>query len=155
MKFKERVKYNFVFRTGNNESAVVGSGIYPFYHLGFYADKRLNRKSAIQFGTELFLTKSSIDFIKYQSVAYPELNLDPNTDYKRVGIFVGHELFINRISLETQIGYYVYKPFKSDAALYDRLGMKYYFSKKLYSELAIKTHGFLAEALEFGIGVRL
>ena len=68
---------------------------------------------------------------------------------------MGHELFINRISLETQIGYYVYKPFKSDAALYDRLGMKYYFSKKLYSELAIKTHGFLAEALEFGIGVRL
>jgi len=155
MKFKEPIKYNFVFRTGNNESVVVGSGIYPFYHLGFYADKRLNRKSALQFGTELFLTKSIIDFIKYQSVAYPELNLDPNTDYKRVGIFVGHELFINRISLETQIGYYVYKPFKYDTAFYDRLGMKYYISNKLYTELAIKTHGFLAEALEFGVGVRL
>ena len=36
--------------------------------------------------------------------AYPELNIDPNTDYKRVGVFVGHELFINRISLEAQAG---------------------------------------------------
>ena len=88
-------------------------------------------------------------------MAYPELNIDPNTDYKRVGIFVGHELFINKVSLVTQIGYYVYKPLKSDAALYDRLGMKYYISNKFYTEIAIKTHGFLAEALEFGVGVRL
>ena len=155
MKFKEPVKYKFIFRSGNNESTVVGSGIYPFYHLGFYADKRLNRKSAIQFGTELFLTKSNIDFIKYQSVAYPELNIAPNTDYKRVGVFVGHELFINKVSLVTQIGYYVYKPLNSDTALYDRLGMKSYFSNNFYTEIAIKTHGFLAEALEFGVGVRL
>jgi len=155
LKFKEPVKYNLVIRTGNNESVVVGSGIHPFYHIGFYADKRLNRKSAVQFGTELFLTQSNIDFIKYQSVAYPELNIDPTTDYKRVGVFVGHELFINRISLATQIGYYVYKPFKYDTAWYDRLGMKYYISNQIYTELAIKTHGFLAEALEFGVGVRL
>ncbi len=94
-------------------------------------------------------------FIKYYSVAYPEKNIDPNTDYKRVGIFVGHELHINKISLEAQLGYYVYQPFKKDIAIYDRVGMKYYFGDRVFGSFTIKTHMFLAEALEFGIGVRL
>jgi hypothetical protein len=144
-----------VLRTGINESSIVGSGTHPFYHIGFFADKRLNRKSAIQFGTELFLTRSNIDFIKYQSVAYPNLNINPNTDYKRVGVFVGHELFINRISIEAQLGYYVYQPFKIDIAIYDRLGIKYYLNNKIFTGISIKTHGFLAEAMEFAVGVRL
>ena len=149
------VKYNFVLRTGINESQIIGSGQRAFYHLGFYADKRLNRKSAIQLGTEVFFSNFYKDFIKYQTVAYPELNLDPNTDYKRVGVFIGHEFFINRISLEAQVGYYVYQPYKHDIVIYDRLGMKYYFGDKIFTGLSIKTHGFLAEALEFAVGVRL
>ena len=155
MKFKQPVKYNFVLRSGINESPIIGSGTHSFYHISFYADKRINRKSALQFGTELFLTNSFIDFIKYQSIAYPNLNLDPNTDYKRVGVFVGHELFINRISLEAQLGYYIYQPYKYDAVVYDRLGIKYYLYKKVFTGVSIKTHGFLAEAMEFVMGVRL
>jgi hypothetical protein len=153
--FREPLKYNFVFRTGINESPIIRSGQRPFYHIGFYVDKRLNRKSAWQLGTELFLTKSIKDYIQYYSVAYPEESLDPNTDYKRVGVFIGHELFINRISLEAQVGYYVYQPFKKDIPVYDRVGIKYYFTDKIFGGFMIKTHMFLAEALEFGIGVRL
>lgn len=153
--YKEPIKYNLVFRSGVNESAVIGSGQHPFYHIGVYADKRLNRKSAIQFGSEIFLTTSFKDFIKYKSIAYPELNIDPNTDYKRVGVFIGHELFVNRISLEAQIGYYVYDPFKNEIPIYDRVGMKYYITNKIFAGFTIKTHLFLAEALEFGVGVRL
>jgi hypothetical protein len=155
LKMTEPIHYNFVLRGGVNESPVVGSVQHSFYHIGFYADKRLNRKSAIQLGTELFLSNFYKDFIKYQTVAYPEHNLDPNTDYKRVGVFIGHELFINRISLEVQLGYYVYQPYKFDIPVYDRLGMKYYLSKKLFTGVSIKTHMFLAEAMEFVIGMRI
>ncbi len=155
MKFKEPLKYTFVFRTGVNESQIIRSGQHPFYHLGFSVDKRINRKSAYQLGADLFLTQSIPDFIKYKSVAFPELNINPDTDYKRVGIFVGHELFINNISIEAQLGYYVYQPFKNDIPIYDRIGAKYYFNKNIFSSFHIKTHLFLAEALEFGIGYRL
>ncbi len=155
LKYKEPIHYNFVVRGGVNESSIVGSGQHSFFHVGFYADKRLNRKSAIQLGTEVFFSNFYKGFIKYQTVAYPEQNLDANTDYKRVGVFVGHELFINRISLEVQIGYYVYQPYKFDIPIYDRLGMKYYVSKKIFTGLSIKTHMFLAEALEFVVGIRI
>lgn len=153
--YKEPIRYNFILRTGINESPIIRSGQHPFYHIGFFVDKRISRKSALQLGSELFLTTSFIDFIKYQSIAYPEMNLDPNTDYKRIGVFVGHELFVNRISLEAQVGYYVYQPFKHDIPIYDRVGMKYYFTKNISAGFTIKTHIFLAEALEFGFGVRL
>lgn len=153
--FSEPIRYNLVFRTGINESPIIRSGQRPFYHLAFYADKRLNRKSALQLGAELFVTNSFKEYIKYYSVAYPDKHIDPNTDFKRVGVFVGHELFVNQLSLEAQLGYYVYQPFKKDVAIYDRIGVKYYMSDKWFSSFTIKTHMFLAEAIEFGIGVRL
>lgn len=153
--FSEPIKYNVVLRSGYNESPIIGSGQYPFYHISFFADKRFNRKSALQLGTELFLTNSFKDFIKYKSNAYPELNINPNTDYKRVGAFVGYEMFVNKISLEAQVGYYIYRPFVNDIALYDRVGFKYHFNSKLFASFSVKTHMFLAEALEFGVGVRL
>ncbi|KAB1153767.1 acyloxyacyl hydrolase [Flavobacterium luteum] len=155
LKFTEPIKYNVLFRTGFNESPVVGSGQKPFYHIGFYADKRINRKSAIQVGTELFLTTSIKEYIRFRSISFPEYQVNSSTDFKRVGVFVGHELFVNKISLEGQIGYYIYRPFKDGAPIYDRVGMKYYFSKKVFTGVSLVTHGFLAEAMEFVIGVRL
>ncbi len=152
--YKESIKYNFVFRSGISESPVIGSGQYPFYHIGFYADKRLNRKSALQLGTELFLTNCLKDYIKYMAVAFPEKNVAADTDYKRIGLFTGYELFVNRISLEGQIGYYVYQPFRNTISIYDRIGFKYHFTKQLFAGFSVKTHMFEAEALEFGIGVR-
>jgi hypothetical protein len=154
-KFIEPIRFNFVFRSGVNESPVIGSGQKPFYHIGAYADKRLGRKSALQLGSELFLTTANKEYIRFKSIAYPEDPIDADTDYKRVGVFIGHELFINRVSIETQLGYYVYDPSKLDIDFYDRVGMKYYITKKIYGAIAVKTHGFLAEALEFGVGVRL
>ena len=153
--YKEPIHYNVVLRTGINESPIIGSGQYPFYHVGFYADKRMNRKTTLQLGAEIFLTESMREYIHYFSVGYPEKNLDYNTDYKRIGVFVGHELMINKISLEAQLGYYVYQPFKKDIPIYDRVGMKYYFTEKIFGGFTIKTHLFLAEALEFGIGYRI
>ena len=155
MKMVEPIRFNFVMRGGVNESPVIGSGQKPFYHIGAYADKRLNRKSALQLGAEVFLTTSNKEYIRFRSIAYPEDPIDINTDYKRVGVFIGHELFINRISIEAQLGYYVYDPAKFDTVIYDRVGMKYYFSKNIFTGVSVKTHGFLAEALEVGIGIRI
>ena len=155
MKMTQPVKFNFVFRGGINESPNIGDSPQPFYHIGAYADKRLNRKSAIQLGSELFLTTSFKEYIKFQSIAYPDSGVSANTDFKRIGIFVGHELFINRISVETQIGYYAYRKFKFDDAVYERVGIKYYLTPKIFMALSLKTHGFLAEALEGGIGFRI
>ena len=155
VKVKEPVKVNLAFRSGINESDVVGSGQFPFYIFSAYADKRLSRKSAVQFGADLFFSNFLKDLIRFQSTSFPEMDVDADTDFKRVGMFVGHELFISRLSINLQLGYYVYYPFDFEGRTYNRVGLKYYFGKKLFGALTLKSHGAKAEALEFGIGLRL
>ncbi len=154
-KFTEPIKYNIAFRSGVNESDVVGSGQFPFYILSAYADKRINRKSALQFGTDIFFSNFLKEFIHYRSVSFPEDDVTGDEDYKRVGVFVGHELFINKTSLISQFGYYVYYPFDFEGKTYFRIGLKRYFSDRWFGALTLKSHGAKAEAVEFGIGVRL
>ncbi|WP_290696344.1 acyloxyacyl hydrolase [Lacinutrix sp.] len=153
--FKENIKYNIAFRTGVNESDVIDTGQYVFYIASAYADKRLNRKSAIQVGTDVFFSNFLKTHIRYSSVAFPLDNVSGDEDYKRVGVFVGHELFINKTSLITQLGYYIYYPFDFEGRVYNRIGLKRYFGNKMYGALTLKSHGAKAEAVEIGIGIRL
>lgn len=154
-KFTEKIKYNIVFRTGINESDVIGTGQFPFYIVSGYADKRLNRKSAIQAGTDLFFSKFLKELIYYYSVAFPEYDVTGDEDWKRIGVFVGHELFINKMSIVTQLGYYVYYPYDFEGRVYNRIGLNRYFGDKFFGAITLKSHGAKAEAVEFGIGVRL
>lgn len=153
--FKEKIKYNIAFRSGINESDVINSGQYAFYILSAYADKRLNRKSAIQLGTDLFASNFLKELIKYRAIAFPEDEVSGNEDFKRVGVFLGHELFINKMSVITQLGYYVYYPYDFEGQVYNRIGLKRYFGDKIFGAMTLKSHGAKAEAVEFGIGIRL
>jgi hypothetical protein len=153
--YKEPIKYNFVFRSGVNESDVLGSGQFPFYIVSAYADKRLNRKSTIQFGVDAFFSNFLKELIYYQSVGFPEDDIDADTDYKRLGLFVGHELFINKLSIVTQFGFYAYYPYDFEGRVYQRIGLKRYFGDKWFAALTLKSHAAKAEAVELGIGIRL
>ncbi|WP_248722123.1 acyloxyacyl hydrolase [Seonamhaeicola sp. ML3] len=154
-KFTEPLKYNFVFRTGINESDIIGSGQFPFYILSAYVDKRVNIKSAVQFGVDAFFSNFLKELIYFKSVSFPEENVAGDEDHKRVALFAGHELFINKTSVVTQLGYYVYYPFDFEGRTYVRVGMKRYLGKKWFAALTLKSHGFKAEAVEIGVGVRL
>ena len=154
-KISEPIKYNLVIRTGINESDVIDQGQYGFVVASAYADKRLGRKSAIQLGTDVFFSNFLKELIRYQNIAFPEKNVAADTDYKRVGLFLGHELFINKISIISQLGYYVYYPFDFEGRMYNRMGIKRYFGDKVFGSVTLKSHGAKAEAVEFGIGIRL
>jgi len=155
IKYSEPIKFNFAFKGGVNESDIIGSGQYPYYALSVYADKRWSRKSAFQFGAEVFWPEYLREHIRFKSIAYPEENVDGDTDYRKVGVFIGHELFINSLSIEAQAGYYVYAPFDTTGMLYQRIGAKYYISDRIFSTIGLKTHGAKAEVMEMGVGIRL
>lgn len=154
-KIQEPLKYNLAFRSGVNESDNIGHGQYPFYIFSGYVDKRVGRKSAIQLGGDVFFSNFLKELIRFQSIAFPENNIAADTDYKRAGIFIGHELFINKLSVETQLGYYIYYPYDFEGKIYNRFSLKRYFGNKFFGVISLKSHGAAAEAVEFGVGVRL
>ncbi len=152
----EKVHFNFAFRSGVNESDVNGQGQYPFYVFSGYADKRINYKSTLQVGTDVFLSKFLEELITYRSIAYPEDGLTGDEDYKRVGIFVGHELRFNQISFVSQLGYYVYWPYEFENRVYNRLGLlRHFYDDTFFASVTVHAHWAKAEAVEFGVGIRL
>ncbi len=154
--YAQKIAYNFEFRSGVNGSDVIGLGQEPFYEISFYADKRINYKSSIQLGTEIFFSTFLKEFIKFRSIAYPEDGLSGDEDYKRIGVFVGHELRFNKVAAITQLGYYVYWPYEFENRVYARLGLKrYFYDDKFFATVGVHSHWAKAEAVEFGVGVRL
>ncbi|GGE04552.1 acyloxyacyl hydrolase [Psychroflexus salis] len=152
----EAVKFNFSFSSGMNDFGIIGLNNNPFYVFTAYADKRFNRKSSLQLGTELFLTHSVKEFIKYRAIAFEnDGNITGDEDWKRVGLFLGHELFIGKLSLITQAGYYVYYPINYSKQYYTRIGLKRYLSNNIFVSVMLKTHLAKAESMEYGIGIRL
>ncbi len=155
-KYTEPVHYNFAVRSGINSSGVVGSPQLPFLTIATYADKVINKKSTLQAGVELIMSRSLEEFIEYQAVAFPLENNDPNADAKRVGAFIGHQLTFNKLSLITQLGMYVYYPYKSYVdQVYNRIGLQREITKDLWASATVRSHGANAEAVEFSIGYRL
>ena len=153
--YSEKIKFNFVFRTGWNQSDVIGSGTYPFYVFSAFIDKKLNYYSTIQFGADFFLSKFLEEFISYTAIAYPEFNLSGDEDYKRVSLFLGHELRIDKNGILFQMGYYVYYPYEFEKRIYLRAGFKrYLYNEKLFAVVSLKSHWAQAEAVEFGVGYR-
>ena len=147
---QEPIKYNIAFSFGFSEATTIGAGSFPFYVLHAYAQKRIGLKSAFQLGTDLFVTQAIKNDIKYDPFLEGE-----RPDYKRIGVFIGHEWYINRLSLVTQFGYYVYRPYDSFKVVYQKVNLKYYLTDKVFANFSLKTHFAKAEAAEFGIGIQL
>lgn len=151
----KKIRFGLIFRTGVNQSDVVGTPQFPFYIFSAFAEKRINPKSLVMIGGEYFNSKFLKEYIYYQSVAYPENNIAHDLDYKRIGVYVGHELLFGRFSVQTQLGYYVYSTFDFEGRVYNRIGMKHYLSSKWFVSATLKSHTAKAEALEFSLGIRL
>ncbi|WP_117881808.1 acyloxyacyl hydrolase [Aureibaculum luteum] len=152
----ESLKLNLQLSGGINSAGNLGTKQFPFYVGTVYVDKRLNRKSILQFGSELFISKFLKELIAYNAVAFPEFpEEDGKSDYKRVSLLVGHELDIHNFSIITQLGYYVYYPYRYETRYYERIGVKKYFGPKWFATASIKAHLFLAESIDLGIGIRL
>ncbi|MBQ4818472.1 acyloxyacyl hydrolase [Aquimarina sp. MMG016] len=155
VKGTEPIGFGFLVRGGINESDVVGSGQLPFYTIGAFADKRLNKKSAIQLGAELFFSEALERFIDFRSTGDFDDGTTGDEDSKRIGLFLGHELRINKLSVLTQLGYYVYYPYDFEGQVYNRIGSRYYFNKNIFGSVTVRSHAAKAEAVEFSIGYRL
>jgi hypothetical protein len=118
--------------------------------VAFAAGKHMNRKSNLLAGVEGFFDAS----IKPQQQNDPDLVGKPFPDTKKAGAFLGHELLFGDLAFETQLGFYVYRPYKIATPYYERLGLKYHFTPKVFGAVDLKVHAFAADILEWRVGYR-
>jgi hypothetical protein len=153
--YSEPLKFNLMFRWGINESDYIGLGQQPFLVVSTYLDKRVSYLSSIQFGAEVFFADFLKRQIEYVAAAFPINGTTGDEDSTRVGVFVGHELHLNKLGIVTQLGYYAYYPYEFEGRVYIRAGLNYYFHKNIFCSVTLKSHGAKVEAVEFGLGIRI
>jgi len=146
----KNVKFGAIIRLGFAEAPPIGSGAKPVYNVSLMAQKRVSLKSMLEIGLEGFANKAIETQIDNSSDE--EVN---NTDYRQVGLLFGHQLVVNKLTVVTQLGFYLYRPYYSDERLYQRIGFAYYFTDNIFGSITLKTHYAVAEVIEYGIGFRL
>ena len=126
----------------------------PRYFLGgmnAYIERRMNRKSGLNVGLDF-----SYDNSKKIQIVNDSLNLkNVFLDRTQAAIIAGHELYINRLSLITQMGVYLRDPTHLNKAYYQKVGFKYYVSDKVFVGMIMKIHLGIADWIEWGGGIRL
>ena len=147
-KINDDIRFNFFMATGLKEVTIDGKK-YPFITASFYTSKQVSLLNSFNLGVDYFHSWAT-----KEEIAIDRDLESKDLDFKRIGLVGGHELLIGRLSFLTQLGVYVYRPYKSDKPIYQRYGLKYQFTEKFYGGVFLKSHYGKAEAVEWGIGIR-
>lgn len=130
---------------GFKQISPIGGPSYYASSFSYYINRVITHRSAINAGTDLFLdpsVKSKLENIGQKNrKAY----------YFKSGITIGHEYIINKASVVTQLGYYLFNPVHGQK-FYQRAQLKYQIEKSTFLSVSLKTHLGQAEYVEWGIG---
>lgn len=127
---------------------------YPSYIGSLYASKRYWGKNKAFAGVDLHYHSSMYVFLK--SI---EEDTDMHWAATQVAVFAGNEFLYRNVGLMFQVGYYLHRTHDQPEFLYQKLGCNFYVLqqekgplKELYFSALLKTHLFVAELFEMGIG---
>ena len=110
-------------------------------NIGYY--RTISHKSRLSTGFDLFLDKGTLYYTQKENLLKNKL---------AAGIFCGHELTFNHLSIVTQIGIYIRNPNPTDPFHYERLGIRYAIAKRIIPSLTLKAHEFKVDFVEWGLG---
>src|SRR5690606_2333792 len=129
--------------SGIKEIDPIGGKKYSFLTFSLLASRQTSLTNSFALGVDLFYSFATKEEIEIDR----ELNGE-KPDFKRIGLVAGHELHLGRVSFITQLGAYIYRPYKSDKPVYQRYGFKYIFHDRLFGGVFLKTHYGKADAVE-------
>jgi hypothetical protein len=113
------------------------------YGFSTFANKRLSKFSALNFGLEFVA-----DYYVKEQIKRTGLT----SDFKRAAGFIGHDLIFGQVNFTINIGAYFYSPFKAKDFLYQKYMLQYKFNKHLYAGIYMLAHGDAADLMGFNFG---
>jgi len=141
----------FIYATGSIKEIYPPEG--PKYWamtIGAERMKRFSPKSAWGFGADYFYDESM-----HQKFDERDIETSSKLDASRLGVKLGYELLLDRVSLIFNTGFYLYSKLNNDGRIYSRIGMRYHLSNRFSGVLQLKTHFGKADFMEVGLGYRI
>ncbi|GAB3537854.1 hypothetical protein GCM10027443_31620 [Pontibacter brevis] len=146
----KRVRLNVRFAAGVKEVLRIDKK-HPVYTVSAYVSKRVSSTSSILLGADALHDAALRNEFINISQPPPNEELDP----RMAGLTIGHELHLHRLSFVSQIGRYVYQPYRLFPSYYQRYGLQYAVTRNLSVSAMLMVHTRTANVIEWGIGVRL
>lgn len=137
----------FNVSAGMVEKFPVGGRKYGVYQVQSHVQYRVGYKSGLYTG----LTLKKNEAIR----AYINENPDLGSSDFMLGLPIGHELYMGRLSMIIELGFYVYKRHSLFPDIYQRYGLRYQLNSNFVAGLTLNTHRAKAECFELSVGYRL
>lgn len=147
---EKKLSHLVVANTGVKEIDPIGGNKYMVYTTSYNLLKTLTNKSSVGVGADFFYNTSLEPLVVRLQNEY--LGKTANL---RIGMSGIYALDMGKLSLMFQTGFYGYKNYKKDGNVYTRIGTRYRFTDKLFFNLGLKTHFFVADFIEYGIGYQI
>jgi hypothetical protein len=80
---------------------------------------------------------------------------DTWVDESKFGAIVGHEWVISRFAINFSVGTYIYNLNKSNALVYNKIGVIYFFHNNIFGGITLKSHYAKADFLSANLGISL
>ncbi len=132
---------------GWNEVFPVNSGRRPVFSLSASGYRRVSAKSAVGAGLDFF-HKASL------RLADPVLADSEALELIQAGVHVGWNLMLGDMALTFETGTYLHTPTTERAPVYTRVGMRQQLTPRVFANLSLKSHFFVADHFELGLGYR-
>jgi lipid A 3-O-deacylase PagL len=140
------------------EARAAGSPILPTYMGALYASKRWQSKNKFYGGIDYAFHNDVLAFMRYYDVDHNHQRPESWDG----AIFAGNEFLVGRLGLVGQFGYYYHQTYLKFDPVYEKIGANFYLFKtehglvkETFVSSMLLTHGFVAELIEFGVGVGL
>ncbi len=113
---------------------------------GFYSN---SRRSRLHTSFDLFYNKELEDFYKAEQIAFT------TGDLYQVGLSGGYSRIIGNLSVYLGMGVYVFAHELPSLSIYNRIGLRYNVAERWFINGTVKTHLFVADYFELGLGYRI
>jgi hypothetical protein len=118
----------------------------PIPGIELKGSRQVGRVNALTLGLEWLYDSHATHIMKKKYI---------DEDGDKVSVAVGNEFLLGRFLFSQQLGFYIYKPFKAGADMYQRYGLVYRITHWLSFGVNLKAHGSKANFLDMRIGASL
>ncbi len=149
-----RPGWDFLLQVGGSRKAEKGFENKRFWVASANAGalRRLSRINKLGLEVSFISSQADNNCVKRK---VSEGLLPPESDYKRLGVALHHELVFGKVSFYNAIGYYVYNPAALKKNWYQRYGVRYSLLKNLVFSPTMVAHLGTADFFELSLGYRL
>lgn len=116
---------------------------YPLGGIDIYYKQIFGRMSSFLAGSEWLLDGASQEKSKRNG---------ESISLHKVSLTVGHELILGKFLFSQRLGFYLFNERATDSNFYQRLGLSYLISRRTFLGINLKTHGDVADFLDFRLG---